>query len=258
MSEPHSENKNDHDTAPAESAAESLNAGDSTYGLDAAPSEPPASDPDDRCPKCGKPMPNADAVVCMHCGYDQVQNKVIKTKVGAVEVDENIGPREFVRAGRGGWKAPAIVALTLFVVAAVLSGMQATHRPFGHGVATFLFAPVFVGLGVAAVWLTALLMEERFGRFEHAAGRMMLAVAVVEFAWHASWNLELANSLKFLIGAVAGLGLYFLIVWWTFSLTRTVATMVSMLHLAFWAAFMGLLKLNAWLAVVPAAGEAAS
>lgn len=220
-------------------------AGDSTYRIDETP--------DDRCPKCGKPMPHPDAVVCMHCGYDQVQNKIIKTKVGSVEVDEDTGPKEFVRPGKLGWQTPAILGGAMIIAAAVLSGMHAPHKPISHGIATFLFAPVFAGIGVAAVWLTALLMEERFGRFEHAAGRMLLAVATVELSWHIAWNLELANALRFLIGAGIGVGLYFLLVWWMFSLTRTVALMTSLLHLTLWAVFMGLLEMNAWLAVAPAA-----
>lgn len=224
---------------------ETARSDDATYGLDEAS--------DDRCPKCGRPMPHPDAVVCMHCGYDQLQNKVIKTKVGSVEVEENAGPKEFVRTGKLGWQTPAILGGAMIIAAAVLSGMHAPYKPISHGIATFLFAPVFAGIGVAAVWVTALLMEERFGRLEHAAGRMLLAVATVELAWHIAWNLELANPLRFLIGAGIGVGLYFLIVWWMFSLTRTVALMASLIHLTLWAIFMGLLKMNEWLAVAPAA-----
>lgn len=238
---------------PSEESPETPNEDDSVYGLEGAPSLLDDAATEDRCPKCGEKMPNPEAVVCLNCGFDQMRNTVIKTKVGAVEVDEDAGPREFVRAGRLGWKAPAIAGAVMLIAAAVLSGMHAEHRPIGHGVATLLFAPVFTGIGVAAVWLTAILMEERFGRLEHAAGRMLLAVAAVELPWHIAWNLELANPLRFLLGAGVGAGLYYLIVWWMFSLTRTVALMVSLLHLALWAMFMGLLRMNAWLAVAPGA-----
>lgn len=224
-----------------------------TYGVEAPDSLVDSNEIEDRCPKCGTPMPNPDAVVCMKCGYDQVQNKVISTKVGTVEVVADAGPTMFVKPGRLGWKAPAIIGGVLIIVAAVLSGMHAPHRPISHGVATFLFAPVFTGIGVAAVLLTALLMEEPFGRLEHAAGRMLMAVGLVELSWHIAWNLELANPLRFLIGASIGVGAYFLVVWWTFSLTRTVALMVSVIHLTLWAIFMGLLSMHAWLAAPPAA-----
>lgn len=216
----------------------------------------------DVCPNCGKPMPYAEAIVCLECGFDQVQNKIIRPKIGADEIEseskgkdknkESADSDEFVQPGRLGWKAPLIVGGVLIIIASVLSGMNASSRPILHAIATFLYAPVYAGIGVAAVMTTAILMEQRFGKLEFAVGRMMLAVGLAELSWHIAWSLGLANPLPSLIGLGAGSGLYFLIVWWTFSLNRTVATLLSLLHLSLWVIFLGLLKLSAALATTPA------
>lgn len=196
-------------------------------------------------------MPHENAVVCFHCGFDQKQNRVIKTKVGTEEVS---APTEavFVQPGRFGWKAPAIIGAALIVVAAVLSGMHADQRAIGHAFATLLFAPVYAGVGVAAVMLAAILMEQKFGRLEIAAGRMVLAVALVDVSWHAAHNLDMPNALQFLLGAGVGAGLYYLAIWWFFRLNRTVAGLLTLLHAALWLVFYGLLGLSAWLASPPA------
>lgn len=211
---------------------------------------------DDQCPNCGRAMPSPGAVVCMHCGFDQVKNKIVRTKVGTVEVSDDpklIAPDEFVRPGRLGWQAPLVIGAAATIAASVLSGMHAQHRPVWEGIATLLFAPVFAGIGVAATLVTAVLMEQRFGRLELAVARMMLAVGLVELSWHIGQSLELNNWLQFLIGAGVGAGLYYLVVWWFFSLDRTVAALLSGLHLSLCAVFMGLMQLNAWLATPPAA-----
>lgn len=229
---------------------------ESIYSIEGGGSLLDDSGAPDRCINCGASMPNKDAVVCLHCGYDQVRNTILKTKLGADEIEpnsESAGPHDFVRPGRLGWKAAAILGAVFTVVASVLSGMHAAHHPILHGLATFLYAPVFAGLGVAAVMLAAILLEDRFGKLEYAAGRMLLAIGLVELAWHAAGNLDIANALRGLLGVGVGAGLYFLVVWWTFALTRQAAMLVSLLHLVLWAIFTGLVQLNAWLAAAPGA-----
>ncbi|RMH27813.1 MAG: hypothetical protein D6693_04705 [Planctomycetota bacterium] len=210
----------------------------------------PLTDPTDQpdvCPNCGAGMPDPEALVCMRCGFDQKQNRIIKTKVGVDEVADP-AQAQFVRPGRLGFRAPLIAGAVLAVSAATLSGVHADARPVLHAVATLLFAPVYAGIGVAAVMLTAALMEDRFGRLELAAARMLLAVGLADAAWHAGQTMELHAALRFLIGAGAGAGLYFLAVWWLFRLNRAVAALVGVTHLSLWLIFRGLLALEALLA----------
>ncbi len=204
----------------------------------------------DRCPNCGVPMPDPDAVVCLNCGYDQVSNKIIKPKVGTVEVEEPDDPaaKFFVKPGRLGWQAPTIAGLVLIVAAAALSGAHAEQRAIGHAIATLLYGPVYAGLGVAAVMLTAFFMEQKIGRLEHAVGRMLLAVGLAGVCWHGAFLLEVPNALRFFIGAGAGAGLYYLVIWLLFRLDRVVAGLLMALHAAVWLIFRGLLALEAWLA----------
>lgn len=205
---------------------------------------------DDRCPNCGAGMPATDAVVCLNCGYDQVSNRIIKPKVGTVEVEEPGSDAEkfFVKPGRFGWQAPVIAGLALIVTAAILSGVHAEQRAIGRGVATLLYGPIYAGLGVAAVMLTAFFLEQKLGRLEHAVGRMLVAVGAAGVCWHAAYLLDVPNALRFFIGAGAGAGLYYLIIWLTFRLDRAIAGMLMTLHLAVWLVFRGLLALEAWLA----------
>ncbi len=204
----------------------------------------------DRCPNCGASMPDADAVVCLNCGYDQVGNKIIKPKVGTVEVEDpaDADTKIFVKPGRFGWQAPTLAGTVLIVAAAALSGMHADQRAIGHGVATLLYGPVYAGLGVAAVMLTAFFMEQKIGRLEHAVGRMLLAVGLAGVCWHGAFLLEVPNVLRFFIGAGAGAGLYYLVVWLLFRLDSAVAGLLMALHATVWLIFRGLLALEAWLA----------
>lgn len=227
------------------------------YSLEERPSFLDDADAKDVCPNCNAPMPYPDAVVCLKCGFDQTQNKIIKPKVGADEVepksDEPAGAKDFVRPGRLGWKAPLGIGFALIIAAAVLSGVHAPSRSILHAIATLLYAPIYAGIGVAAVMTTAVLMEDRMGKLELAVGRMTLAVGLAILSWHIAFGLGLGNPLPFLLGASVGGGLYFLTVWWTFSLNRTVATLLSLLHLSLWIVFLGLLKLSALLATTPPA-----
>jgi len=249
---------------PEESPDSAQHAGASTPGEPAAPegAAPTAPGPrpslldeaggPDTCPNCGAPMPDAEAVLCLHCGFDQKQNRVIKTKVGVEEVADP-ADAEFVRPGRLGFRAPFFAGAILVLLAAILSGVHADTRPILHAVATFLFAPVYAGIGVAAVMITAVLMEDRFGRLELAAARMFLAVGIADAAWHAGQTIDAHSAVRFLAGGVLGAGLYFAVVWWFFRLNRTVASLVAILHVSLWLIFRGLLTLEALLASSPKA-----
>lgn len=218
------------------------------YTIEERPSLLDASAHTDACPNCHAPLPDPAAVVCLKCGYDLVANKVHKTNVGEVEVAEETSAGEFVRPGRLGWRAPTLIGGGALVAAAVLSGVYAPGRPIGHSAATLLFGPVNIGIGVAAVAITARLMQQRLGRIELAGARMLLAVGLMTLLFYIGQALNAPSAVRFLAGAGLGAGLYYLVVWWSFSLNRTVAMLLSLLHLSMWIIFLGLLQLNAWLA----------
>ncbi len=223
----------------------------SAYKLEERPSLLDDAANEDVCPHCNKPLKDPSAVVCMNCGYDLLANKILKTQVGDVEVAEDVALEDFARAGRLGWKTPVIVAAAALLLAAILSGMNATGRPVGHALATLLFGPVYAGVGVAAAAITAKLLLQPFGRIELAGARMLLATAIVMASFHVGQAIDAPNAVQFLVGAGIGAGLYYLAVWWLFSLNSTIAFLLSLLHLSLWAFFLGLLQLNAWLATSP-------
>jgi len=78
------------------------------------------------CPHCGAPMPGANEVVCLRCGFDLMQMKKVDTETGEVEAppDPDAEAEEeqppISTPGRGGMHLPAIltgVALAVMLVA---------------------------------------------------------------------------------------------------------------------------------------------
>jgi len=213
----------------------------------------------DACPNCGADLPSPEAVLCMRCGYDMLANEVRATRIGGpseAEEDEDEGePGDFFRPGRLGWRVPLGASVALIVVAAVLAGMNADARQFVHGLVTFFYAPVHAAVGLGAAALTARLLEDRLGRLELGAVRMLLATSLFLACFHAGQALAAHPFLQFLAGAGVGAGLYFLWVWWSLGVTRVVAFMVAGFHFVFWLLLSGLLWLQR-LAASPVVEEA--
>ncbi|MHC5024476.1 MAG: hypothetical protein ACYTGG_11305 [Planctomycetota bacterium] len=103
-------------------------------GDDAPPpgssSSPPASSSASEvtCPSCGAPMPGADTLVCLRCGYDLKSLKKIETET-AVDVQEHLEPPVLTPAGRGGWRLPLIIAgaAAVILVICFLAGIHHVH-----------------------------------------------------------------------------------------------------------------------------------
>lgn len=78
--------------------------------------EPVAEVPVDdveHCPNCGAPMPEADALVCLQCGYDLKQLRITRTNVGVEETDnaaDDVHSKPLTRPGRGNQWAGLVLA----------------------------------------------------------------------------------------------------------------------------------------------------
>lgn len=226
--------------------------------IDLAPD--PAYDAD-RCPNCGSRLPSADALVCVACGYDQKSNRVLKTQVGdsppppklkgakavlASTLDDEAGEKpaekpELARAGTIGWRIPTIVGAAAIVSAATLAGVNAEGGRWGVAVLrTLLYAPIWVGLGVIAALATARMQERRVGDVAAVAGRMTLAVGACALLFNVAQSVELAQWMRFLLGALLGVGVYFLLLLVVFSLRPEEALMLALAHALLWLMFRGL------------------
>ncbi len=70
----------------------------------------------DVCPNCGSPMPGADALVCLRCGYDLKQMRVIKPELGEIEADEGDRRPMLSKPGMGDLWLPSAVAVFSLVI----------------------------------------------------------------------------------------------------------------------------------------------
>lgn len=199
----------------------------------------------DVCPSCGATLPDRDAVLCLQCGFDLKENKRLRTKVIVEEVEE--APGDFSEAGVIPWQATLGAGLASIVAAAVIAytendaelvrtALLASLRVVVHGL-------VHIGLGVVAVIVTALFLQQRFGKVEHAVGRMALAVGLFFLSIGVGDLLGGGPTSEWLIGAALGAASYYLVVWRMFTTTHQVAGIVAGLQATFWF----LLKIYAYL-----------
>lgn len=99
----------------------------------ASPDPRPASPRDlDVCGNCGAPMTGPDSLVCMRCGYDMKQMKVIEVETSHEEIDPDAdadtdaAPPALARAGRGDQWLPAAIAAGALVLMLIahLAGLR--------------------------------------------------------------------------------------------------------------------------------------
>lgn len=208
-------------------------------------------DEPDVCPSCGAVLPDRNAVLCLQCGFDLKENKRLRTKVAVEEIEE--GPADFSVAGVIPWQATLGAGLAAILAASVIAytendaesvrrALLATSRVVVHGL-------VHVGLGVVAAIVTALLLQQRFGKVEYAVGRIALAVGLFFLSIGVGDLLGGGPTSQWIIGAALGCACYYLIVWRMFSTTHQVAGIVAGLQGLFWF----LLKLYAYLDAAGAA-----
>lgn len=142
---------------------------------------------EDACPNCSAPLA-ADAVVCMKCGYDQKQGRVVKPEVGVVEVEEKKPVPEYVTTGRGTARPLAIAGGILLIAAMVTAAVYSPVKSFPVIAALigllFFQATLYTGSGVVAVWAAARLAGQRFTHIDLVAARMFVAVALFQLVSH--------------------------------------------------------------------------
>jgi hypothetical protein len=210
-------------------------------------------DEPDRCPSCGAELPDRDATLCLQCGFDLKENRRLRTKVGVEEVEE--APGDFSQPGVIPWQATLGAGLLAIVVAAVIAytendsesvraAMLASVRVLVHGL-------VHVGLGVVAAIVTALFLQQKFGKVEFAVGRMALAVGLFFLSIGVGTLLGGGPTAQWIIGVMLGVASYYLVIWRMFSTTHQVAGIVAGMQALFWF----VLKVYAYL---DAAGVSAS
>lgn len=209
----------------------------------------------DACPNCGAPMRDPDAVFCVRCGYDLVHNRKATTKVGA---DDDAGggdadSGDLCTPDKLGWKIPVVVGFAALVSAATLAGVHHPDAWLRPVVKVMLYGPIQVGLGVLAVIATARLLQQGVGRLEFALGRMALAVGLFYLLFHLAQGIHAASWIPFVVGAALGAGIYYLLVWLTFSLTAGAALMLGCAHFILWLAFRVMIGVVNWLESTPSA-----
>lgn len=137
-----------------------------------------------------------------------------------------------VAVGKLGWKAPAIVAGTLFVVTLVLAVVSAERgeawRAVGH---ELLHIPINVGLGMLAVFALSRLAERPLGYWRGALARMAMAVV----AFHALMNLDLNFGGAPLVQWLGGAAVYFGALWATTRMAVRETFVAAGVHFGLWA-----------------------
>lgn len=202
------------------------------------------------CPSCGAELPDDDATLCLKCGYDLKANRKLRTQVGVEEVEE--APGDFSEPGWIPWQATLGAGGAALLIAAVIAFTQAEAGALREAMRIAVHGTVHVGLGVVSVIVAALLLQQRFGRVEFAVGRMALAVGGFVLAMQLGGLVEAGATVRWLLGAALGAGIYILVVWRMFATTMAVVGIVAGLQFTFWL----LLELYATLGapVAPAGG----
>lgn len=202
---------------------------------------------EDRCPKCGIPMPSL-AVVCVKCGYDQRANVVREVTTGTVETPADPEPtskaapaapagKEFVEPGRLSSQALTIIGGVLTVGALVGAGVWGPRGSFWLVVASLAYTLYLIAVntvtGVAAVAIAAKVSHAAFGRLDLAAARMFAAFALFQALVNVRYPLGyqvLTAGLPFLVGAAAYFGAIMLL----FKKDRQTTSLIALGHFVLW------------------------
>ena len=198
-----------------------------------------------------------DAVVCMRCGFDQKAGVVRKAEVAVEEVEPPKPVPDFVVQARATPKVLAIIGGSIGVIAMIATGIKTHSQGWGVLIPSVLLTlyvtVVHACTGVIAVAIAAKLSEQKLGRIDLAAARMLVAVSIFEFVRSLevlgvpSW---LSNSVLVIVAA----GAYLLFLMILFKKDHTKAGMIAVAHLAVYALF----EIGAWLSVWLSAALAAA
>lgn len=189
---------------------------------------------DDLCPNCRAHM-SPDAVVCMKCGYDQKQGRVVRPELGTVEVEDPKSVPEYVTTGRGPSKVVAIAAAVVLVGAMIVAGIYAPVRTVPIVAALLglmLFQTIlYTGTGVFAVWAAARLVSQRFTNIDLVAARMFFAVALFQLISHLVLFPE-PRWLSQIVVFVLAVGAYWLTIFFFFRKNHKDTSVLLALHVA--------------------------
>ena len=196
---------------------------------------------EDTCPNCGKPM-DPDAVVCVSCGYDLAQNKVIKPDTSSTNdtsesdnADETEPQSPFVEGSPKAAKAFLITGCVFFIAALVLAGINRHAAAESVGWTAILFAVLHMAYqtlfhsatGVAAIAIVAALNEQRLGQFEIAAARMFFIFALFQTIWQIPIPVQYVATA---LAVILALLVYWLALMATFRIDRLTAGMIMLAH----------------------------
>ncbi len=226
------------------------------------PAPPPASDPGtgplafrdtDPCPGCRKEI-KADALVCIHCGYDFRKGAKLATATGAAAEPivkpghapaPHGGDHDLIRPGRGSPKVIGIGAAAMLVGACVAAGVTAPASATPGNVAarvglTALDGILHTGTGLIALSVAAFYLGERLGRVELGAARIALAWS----AFLLVHRLPIPAG-AFSVGAawLAGLAAYLAVLWALMARNPRVVAVVAGTHFGLYVAAQVLLAL---------------
>jgi len=146
--------------------------------------------------------------------------------------------------GRLGWKPWTTAGAAALLLAGVVEGAQAWGQAPSGKLVAFLLALASVavnglirtGLGVAAVYIVARVLEAPVGRAGLAAARMLLAVGLFYLAHALVSALGLHPAAAYALGAAAGAAVYYIVVMWSFRLEREGLLLLGAAHFLLWLA----------------------
>ncbi|RMD61304.1 MAG: hypothetical protein D6824_08235 [Planctomycetota bacterium] len=145
---------------------------------------------------------------------------------------------------RLGWKPLTAAGAAALFAAGAVAGAEAWGQASSGRLVAFLLALASVvvnglirmGLGVAAVYIVARVLEAPVGQAGLAAARMLLAVGLFYLAHAIVSTLGLHPVAAYALGAAAGAAVYYIVVMWSFRLEREGLLLLGAAHFLLWLA----------------------
>ncbi len=212
----------------------------------------------DPCPGCGKQI-KAEALVCVHCGYDFRKGAKVATATGIEHVAEAAGKgasgrlgaddarEDLIVPGRGSPKVVGIGAAVLLAAACVLAGFTAGATATPANIAARVASTAVDGVlhsltGLIALSAAAFYFGMRLGRVELGGAR--IAAAWCMFLLVARLPIP-AGSVSVGAAWLAGMLAYFLVLWGLMARHPKVVGTIAVTHFGLFAMFQVLVAVLA-------------
>lgn len=220
-------------------------------------------------PEAGAPVPKAQlAKPSVLEGFEEDADFSKDPEVEAALKGKPLGPKAipdappdtrpvFVRPGFGNqrvWATVGAVLLVASLIAVAVTTGQGTLRTVAAVLLMLYKVLVHTATGVIAVWLAAILSEERLGRVELAAARMFAAVSAMALFF--SVRISIFGNAPFernIWSVVFGAAAYLALVAGLFRLWGHKLVYVIGAHLGLWLLVQVGMLLSAYVSAVPAA-----